>query len=534
MTPGLKRATFWILLAASVATAAWWVFYVPYRPERLFCAIPANASVMSVHQNLAGEWNSLLHNPLWLEVLHAAGIPEDELAGVATNEVIRQWFTRLASDQSLLAYVPALGGQGKPALVAATWVGGQSRRLRWQMAWIKSRDFSRLSLDEGRLNVWLTRVKVGKTNLRLSLALSEGMVLGCLSEDPVGVRTLLEGAESYPHRLTLAMTGRPERARRLLAGSPRHWGWVNVRDDLVTFQTALDDNRLRLDVAGALALPPAPPLASAAGLKKVTDLLGSSSDLVTIVPLSWIHSLAGTDSSALWMNTLRPLFNTNAAPENALAFVALLDRDHSARLRSPFGPTLRSLIKGVKTPTLLLGMQVADPNEADLRIQRIVAQLNSQYNLNLSTRRLESGERKTMTLIQDGASTFYGKFEPDEQVAYTMIDDWLILASNASTLKKMRDTTGKDAPAWGAQEGSDQSAIAWINLEGTGKTVKNLANILKLTTLLTSSPQAAGTRATLERIETWSDALRVMNQANASASLSNGILRATVVLGKPN
>lgn len=530
-----QRPLFWILLVASLAVGTWWLFHVPYRPDRVFAAIPANASVVSVHHNLAGEWDSFLTNPLLLRAMHAGGVPDADLDGITTNRTIREWVGRLASDKTVVAYVPALGPQQKPALVCASWIGGQSRRLRWKLAWLKSRDLVPVKLNEGQLTVWLTRTKFGKTNLRLSLALTEGMVLACISEDPVGVRPLLEAAENYPGRMTLSAAGTPDRARAMLAGSPapRHWGWIETRHDLMSAQFNLEPERLTLVLMGHPSLAAAAPLNETTGLKTVTDLTGSTSDLVITLPMSWMEPILGREQSLLWLNALRPLYDTAGVPPDALAFVALLDQHHNGRLRGPMGSTLRAFIKGVKTPTVLLGIQVGSGEAANKRVTQVITILNSQYNLGLALHPMDGEGMPGLTLIEESRKGFYGSFEPEERVAYAMTGDWMILASNASVLKKLLAEKGTNDPAWGSLPSPGPTALGWINLEGIAPTAKNTAGVLKLATLVSSSDKSAEWRDKLNQTGLWTEVLRSLGQAKVTLDTTGSTFQAILVIGKP-
>jgi len=524
---------FWILLVIFLSIGAWWVFYIPYQPERTFSAIPINASVVSVHRNLAGEWDNVLTNPMILRALQAAGVEEADLDKVKADPVVKEWVDKLVSDQTVLAYVPSLGTQQKPALVCASWIGGQSRRLRWQLAWIKSRDLMPVKLNEGELTVWLSRTKFGKSNLRLSLALTEGMVLACISEDPVGVRTLLEAAEAYPGRLTVAMAHKPDEAIRLLNRSPRHWGWIDTQCDMMAYELILDPERLTLYLNGHLAIPAAPPLSATSGLKTVKELTGTTSDLTAIIPLSWAQPLLGVESNMLWLDALRSLCDTNGTPPDALAFVALLNQQHNGRLRGPMGSVLRGFIKGVKTPTLLVGLQVGSRDAADIRIKEAITKLNSQYNLSLVLRPADTDGAAGLTLIEESRKNFYGAFEPDECVAYAMSGDWLILASNASVLKKILGTPHEGAPAWGPLSSPAPSALGWVNLSSVSPTVKNAAGVLKLATLASSSNQSSELREKLNQAGLWADVLRALNQAKVSVGTTGPIFQAKLEIGKP-
>jgi hypothetical protein len=524
---------FWILLIVFLAIGAWWIFYIPYQPERTFSAIPINASVVSVHRDLAGEWDNVLKNPMILRAVKAAGVEEADLEKVKADPVVKKWVDKLVSDQTILAYVPSLGTQQKPALVCASWIGGQSRRLRWQMAWIKSRDFIPVKLNGGELTVWLTRTKFGKSNLRLSLALTEGMVLACISEDPVGVRTLLEAAETYPGRLTVAMAHKPDEAIRLLNRSPRHWGWIDNHRDMMAYELILDPERLTLYLSGHLSIPSAPPLSETSGLKTVKDLTGTTSDLTAIIPLSWLQPLMGAEANQLWLDALRPLCDTNGTPPDALAFVALLNQQHNGRLRGPMGSVLRGFIKGVKTPTLLVGLQVGSRDAADTRIKEAITKLNSHYNLSLVLRQADSDGTEGLTLIEESRKNFYGSFEPDECIAYAMSGDWLILASNASVLKKFLGTPHEGAPAWGPLSSPALSALGWINLSSVAPTVKNAAGVLKLATLASPSDQSAELREKLNQAGLWAEVLRALNQAKITLGTTGPTFQAKLEIGKP-
>jgi len=528
----IKRALFWILLVAFSAITVWWVFHVPYRPERVFAAIPMDATVVSVHRNLAGEWDHVMNNPLILKAIQAAGVPDADLAKAATNAIVREWTERLVSDQTVLAYVPSLGGGRKPALVCASWIGSQSRWLRWQVAFMKSRDLRPLKLNDGHLTVWLNPTKFGNTKLKLSLALSEGLVLACISEDPVGVRVLLESAEGYPDRQTIAQSGKQNAARTLLTGSPRHWGWLDNHRDLTAFQFNLTASRMELALVGHQSLPVAKPLAGLSNLRQITALVGGRSDLITLLPLNWIAPLIGGETNTLWLNAIKPLFDPDGAPADALAYVALLDNTHNGRLRGPMGSTLRALIKGVKTPTLLLGIQVGSQEEADRRIGRIISQLNSQYNFTLTTRSLESENGSRLTLIEETKKSFYGSFESGERVGYVMADDWLLLASNSSVLGKLIGEPPSDAAPWAPMLSDSPSALAWGNLESLAPTVKNVAGVLKLATLMNSSGDSKSIRELLDQAGICADVLGTFGQASASSITSNGLTRINITIGK--
>lgn len=528
-----KRLSFWLFLTLLVVAGSWWLLYVPYHPERVFAAIPQNATVVSVQQNLAGEWRDLRKNPFILNGLQAAGVSEADIAATATNDVIQAWGERLASDLSAIAYIPSLDGQQKPALVCASWIGGQSRRLRWQLSWLKSRDLRPIKLNNGHLTVWVTRTKFGKSDLRLSLALSEGLVLACISEDPVGVRALLETAEHYPGRHSLADTDRPAQALSFLEGKPRHWGWFSIDNNLMAYTFDLTAQGFSVDITGHSSLRQAPALKDIPSLKTANAMAGANSDLAVLMPLTWLTTLAPKNTPQFWLNDIIQLTNPSGAPADALAFVALLDQRHNGRLRGPMGPALRAFIKGIKTPTLLMGLQLGSEAEATNRIKLLVDQLNSQYNLSLTIRSVEQEGEPPITLIEESRKSFYGSFEPDERVAFIHLDGWLILASHAGVLKQILKSPPGEPPVWQSAAASGASATLYGNLDGLGQTVKNASGVLKLVSLFDSSQDSPKTRAALGQTAFYSGIARAFGQIQASMSNSNGTTRVKVTLGKP-
>lgn len=532
----LRQIAFWIILVVTLIVSTWWIFHVPYRPDRLFNAIPANATVVTVHENLAGEWDAVFGNPLLLRAIKASELDEGHFTAFGTNAVVRKWTEKLASDRSIVAYVPAMGAEHKPALVAASWIGNQSRLLRWQMAWLKTRDLIPVSLDNGNLTIWLSREKFGKTNLQLSLALSEGLVLACISEDPIGVRTLLEGAENYPYRYTLADLGTPAIARRLLAGSPasRHWGWFMANHQPVAFQAAIQPESLSLEMSGSEKLPAAVNLNEAQGADSAMSLIGKTSDFAALLPVSWVSALIPQDPSSLLLNTIREFTDANGTPTNALAFIALLDQDNNGRIRGPINKNLRGLIKGVKAPTLLMGLQVQSDAEADRRIGQLLVKLNSQYGMELVARPFEPESGLRMTSVSDSRKSFYGSFEPEERVAYTARGNWLFIASNGAILKKLlsqQAVAGKSD--WKLEPASAPEAMAWANLNGFGQTLKNAAGVAKLATMLDSSGHSQSLREKLNQAGIAASVLRELNQARLTVHSSDTGFRLKLDIGNP-
>ena len=547
MNPAVHRRAFRVLLALFVGVVLWWIGYVPYRPNAVFGAIPAGATFVTVHRNLAGELDSLIRNPATHGLLKATGVREEDLNGLTSNRETQAWVRRLAFDQTVVAYVPALGNQQKPAWVFASWIGSQSQQLRWKLPWLHSSDLRPMQLDHGR-TIWLSRARMSDPSQHLSLALAEGLLLGCVSTDPAGVRWLLETADGSPSRPSVLTVGKLADAQALAPTNRPHWGWLQSTlgaeetsfvPALSTFGASIATNGLLdLSFAANQPLPGATPLATQADFATVGDLLGSTPDLVAVLPLAWARPLFLRSTSPLWAEALVQLTETHDTPPDALSFLAVLNREHSGRIRGALGKSIAALVsKGLRVPTLVVGVEVSGADEANARVNRMVDVLNTRYGLDLVVRPL-TGDPCPMALIADTRRSFYGKFEADECIAYTVRDHWLIFGSNAATLRGLLNglpATPGNAPQvlWRQRCSSQAPAYAWVNLHDCGRTLKDVLAVTQLALAVNDTQDSAGISSTLASAKAWVDGIQSLNEAAAWMSSTGGVARLDLAVGPP-
>jgi hypothetical protein len=448
----------------------------------------------------------------------------------------------LAGREAVIAYVPSLGYQNQPAWVFATWIGSQSVTLRLKLLFARSAGLRPMPVEHGR-TAYITRTKFEQPGQKLSLGLVDGVLVGCISADPVGVRWLLETSDRYPWKPSLQTSGQRDRAGALLPTPlPRHWGWLSLptagEAGLVAYTLDLaSERRLAARFVTTAPLPGTGVELSAAGLAPVAGLLGDSPDLIALLPVASVTPLVLGSDAPLWTETVRTLLAPGNLPSNAVAVVAVLDQDHCSRIRGPLGPVLGPLMKGLKLPTLVLGYEVGSADEADSRLGHALDQINVRYNAGLIQHQVPAGSR-TITLIEETRDGFYSKFEPDERVAYVVSDGWLFLCSNAAVLKKCLaagEALG-DRPAaptaWAASAVRTPSvASAWINLTAGAKTVRDLTGAAQLITMLINSKDSSKLRVTLMGWRKTAEILKPFEEAEATLSCSNGLSRLTVVLG---
>lgn len=526
-----RRLSFWLVVAAAVLATAWWILYVPYRPERVFQAIPAEASIVCVNSNLAGHWEGLLANPLARQVLEAAGIPGTNLTQVSTNAAIRKWASRLASDQSVIALLPPPQEGARPTLVFATWIGNQSRILRWEAPWIRSRDFQTLSFPTPPRSLYRIHTGLESSGWYLSLALAEGVLMGALSSDPLAVRRLQEIAEDQPGARSLATTGRPGQARALLGADPLPpWGWIEWGGTMTALRVSFPERGIVMDTAGKYQLPPLS--VSAAGTGTVIVPARSAADLFALLPTRWLAALLPSEPRQAWAALARDVVAPEAADTNAAFFIALLDQDHCGRLRGPLGATLKAFVKGVKVPTLVMGMQVRDPGETSSRLTHLLEQVNQQYGMTLAMKHWDKAGAAPLEVVSLTGRGFYGMFDDEERIGTTYRDNWLLAGSHAAILKKLMETPPTPSSTPGMELPPGTVAVVQANLQGLAKSIKGASGLVKIMTMFNPGPDTEHLRDTLRKMDTWLALTDLLRHAEATLRVSGDVAQAHLVLSE--
>ena len=194
-----KRLLTLLLLAAALAAGAWWLVTIPYDPLAIYRPIPASATAVGRHVRLPARWTELLANPLALALMRTAGIRTEDAAELTTDGESRAWFEKLAGREGTLAYLPGRFG-GAPAWMAVSHLGGESQKLRWQLALFRVPGFERLRNFPGR-SVWRVETPDLDPGQVLTIAFGEGVLMACLSESPLAIAEVLAAYDGNLRRL---------------------------------------------------------------------------------------------------------------------------------------------------------------------------------------------------------------------------------------------------------------------------------------------------------------------------------------------
>ncbi len=545
---GPRTIAFWALLAVFAATVVWWAFVAPYAPDRVFSSIPANASFVSVHDDLASRWRGVASNQLAGLLVRSVGLEPEAAAALlldpATEDVVRRFGARRVA----IAYVPALGHTRTPAWVVATWIGGQSQRLRWQLKWSRGAGMQ-VSRDESGRTIWSTRLPDGPRYLRFSFVLDEGLLLGCLSVDATAARHLGAIADRISPMPSVAALGKPAQVARWLppSGQAPDRAWVvvprlapdpafpsTIAIALDGLSSAATGGRLAMDAT----LPPGPPL-PAAHAAELAALLGDSPQAIALLPASLLRSCAASLASPAIAPIAASLLSSGAiaGPSNTAAIVLLGDA-YGGRLKSVLGPVLGGLTQGLRVPAVLLAVRVgARAGEAEALMLEALDTVNARYRLGLIPHRIPSAGGDIIC-IEDTQNTVYGRFALDERVAYAIRSGWLIVGSNMATLQKVlaesdAAATGElRSPRWAAGAASRRAAgYVWVDLDAAGKTVKAALGAYTLTLIGDRSLEGTRRRRAVDDAIEQVERMRELRLAVAWLEAEPGFTRVPFRIG---
>lgn len=533
-----KRLLTLALLAVSVATAVWWVGYVPYDPLAIYRPVPASATLVGRHLRLPERWNDLLANPLSLALMRTAGIDVDGAAALASEGGSREWFEKLAGREGTLAYLPGRFGHA-PAWMAVSHLGGQSQKLRWQLSLFRLRGFERLKAYPGR-SVW--RVEAPDLEpAQLVVAFGEGVIMACLSENAGAIADVLAAYDGRGQRL---MDAEPSFAAFATddgrVAPDRFW----IRDDsgVASPQTpgvVVEIPALRAD---GLTLS-----AATEGLSMVPETRAPASDLGGLARLLGEAPCAAAvlKREALLQFLTQPGIQRNVqyalrmvlevATADRLAVVAM-DGDMGGRLA--WG-TMKSLgLSGLRVPTLLVAAPAPDPAEAEQAIQRVLDACNARYRAAFVLRPVPASPATIHVLESAGQDEWVDELARSDRPAYVILDGWLLASSNQDALRKLVRRSAEAGeggavppPAWATAADSSQAGALWLDLARSGKMARDAIATWTMAQTFFDGGNSRAAREKANEYKTWINALSPLGTARAAMGRQAGTTRLEMDLG---
>lgn len=507
-----RRLPLWIAVLVGAALTSWWVFHVPFAPERMFRTLPLNTAYVSVHRNLAGRWDAVSKNPLTQSLFRSLGIEPAKLRELARDPAARIWLDRLASHDLVVAYVPELGRPPTPAWVLVGWLGGQSQRLRWQLAWGRTPGFTPQAPHRGWRS-WIIEESGLTSETPLTVALLEGVAVGVLSAQPTAISEILDTFDGLRPSLTThpgfpgagVWCQDPQVADRGWLNLPALGVWPATRNTWLAYEWSdLQPDRLSGCLCGpdpfGVAFSRYPRLQAG----RLDALLGDTPQGLVLLSSDLVLPLLESADQPAWLRLFGEILRREKA---GVVMLGLLGDEFSGRL------------KGLKLPTLLAGLPVEQESRTSAWMLEALDRLNAQYRWGLVPREVAAGTGR-LTILEGTSTNVLASLPPTERPAYAVRGGWLLLASNAQGLSKLVDRFDQypaappKAPPWSVDLlNQPVPACAWLDLARAGKTLRLALSTWSLKLLLEDPRATQQTRQRLNEARAWVDSLMPLQVA---------------------
>ena len=502
-----RSPLFWLLTLACVALAVWWILAVPYTPRHLYRVIPAHATFVSAHHDLASRWDTFSKNPLTQSLFSSLGIKPAELEEFGKDADSAYWLKRLASREIVLAHVPVLGDRGDPVWMFASWLGGDSQRLRWSLMLGRVPGFVRQAPYRGRFS-WLVKDASLAPDDSLTIAFVEGMLVGCLSRDPSVIHDLLDTYDGLLPALA-DKTDFPSSGPWCSDPQAPDRGWVNLAN--LNPRAAFDPAALSYEftsltpqgVAGQACGEDPFQFAQTATTKARTrgleDVLGDYPLAVGIAHAKMMLPLIEGPDNPAWLRIFGEVIREQKSDS---IMVAVLGDEFSARF------------KGLKVPALIAGIPVEDSTNTLAWMRQTLDRLNAKYRWGLIPREVYA-KGSTVYAVENTASNFYSALTLEEKPAYAIHGEWLLISSNLGSLsallgraREMPEGSKREAPRWKEELDSIPApGFARIDLARGGKTLRLAITTYALKLLLEDAKGSLAVRQKLNEAKAWIDSL---------------------------
>jgi hypothetical protein len=488
----LRRIVFWISLAGFVAGCLFWLQFVPSRKERLWRAVPAEATWVLVQHDLADHWTGMAANPLVRALAEGMGFSPELLDSAVQIPALQTWLDRLAPDTLVLFRMPAYSrATDETTWAAVSWIGGQSQRLRWMLKGARWPGIRRVGEYHGR-TLWVWEVPKAPSGKALYFAFEEGLVLACLSNHPSDLVRLLSAHDGLAPSFEPAAYGLDLSRRTLSSGVALDTGRLGP----VTF--AFDEigpGRL----SGRVQLLEGPPSLRAEALAPPA-FLTERADMVFVIPSDlagrWVLPVWHPD----WLSELWPRLEPVVRRPIALGL---------------FGGELSGRLFGLRVPALLAATPVTDDRQAVNHLLSLVDAMNARFQLGLIAGKSAEGEPALFT-IEGTSGNAYANLAPEERAGFAVVNGWLIVSSHVGALRSILAGPIEASPAAPGDEPADLLQ-GWLKMGSGGKAIRSVLAVLTLQAAM-QGEATRDYRIRLRSLRDWILALEALDRIDIRIS----------------
>jgi hypothetical protein len=492
MTRARRAAVFLLSLLFAAGLAAW-CLWVPRRPEGLFRAIPRGATVLVHTRDLASQWATLAANPLARVALGGAGMSAADLDQSLTNREFAAWMERLAGGEIAAAYVPQFVPGGGAGWVFASWLGADSRRLRWTLDFVKVPGIRKM-IDYRGHAVWTYRPRGWRSPETISLSLTDGMLVGCIADRTTAMLSVLDTYDGQPHA-----PGLDAAAVRSPFPPGTLGGWVRPdtpRGGEFAFSAVIAaSNRLAVTLDTPWTWPATNAAAGGEPPVAFPDDLNGWVVADKSLLFSW---LAPRATNGVWPQVLAFL-DAQTGPRVG---VGLLSEPCSGRFQ------------GMKVPTLFLAAVPTDAAALPDAIRRELDAINVSNKAGLVLHPFPP-PAPPVVAVESVMDTPYAKFAVDDLIAWQPDDRAYVFATNLRGLTNALVRAG--ASAWGRAPSSPDPLYGFFNLRDGGKAIRVALAAWEVKLAFDDPDGTAARRQTIDEIKAWIDVLAGMEQVTFSA-----------------
>ncbi|GEM_PF-1304342 len=514
-----KRIGFWLLLSVFVVAVVTWLFYVPYQPQRLYRLVPDNTAFLSYHRNLAERADDVLANPLVRSVMSMAGFAPEEVDAWRADPAVRNWLEPIWERDLLLLHVPAVGPGRDPAWVFGGWIGGGSIRLRWWLTRGQPDGFEKVRRHAGG-SYWTVDTGAAPGEEHLSIGIVEGILIGAWSRDPHAVRHILDVYDGIAPRT-------PEQPMASLAPDHGWWRTWNPWDNQSARYTFAVDALHGDGIAGHVQLA-----------RSVELPMLAPTDIETISRL-W-------GGIPFWVLGAEPDSLFNAAQPYLPAPVFRIY--HGLRNTHRDGPLLLALTGGeyagstlgISVPALNVAWPVRDETAFVDTVRGLLDGLNAAYRwgLVLTESRVHG---RTIYRIEGTGLQVYALARPDQQVAFTLIDGWVVAASHQRTLLRLLERYTDPLALIEADDGGwkemvragGAAGVSHIDIRAGARTIRLALMTWSLALLREEGPETRTTRQRIQAARAWLDILETLGIINLSLASDEDHWTLQLEIGEP-
>ena len=532
-----KRLATLALLAVSMVVAAWWVGHVPYDPLAIYRPIPASATVVGRHLRLPERWHDLLANPLALALMRTMGVRTEDAAALVEDEESLVWFDKLAGREGTLAYLPGRFGQA-PAWMAVSHLGGESQKLRWQLSQVRVPGFERMKSFPGR-SVWRVESRDLDPGQHVAIAFGEGVIMACLSADPLAIEEALAAYDGRGQRL---MEREPSFARFAEGDGRSAPDRLWIRDESAF--ASPDFPGIAVEIPALLAQA----ISLTATTKGAEIVPEDRANSVEFEPLARLIGNAPCLAAAVRRDALLQIWNQpelSRHARHALRMVldvataerlALVGMDGEMGGRLTFG-LMRTLGAGLRVPTLLLATPAPDAAAAHAAIQRVLDASNARYRAAFVLKPMALPITTIYVLESAGGNEWVDELSLSDRPAYAILDGWLLASSNLGALRKLAESTAAEPagaavlPAWAEALAESSAASVWIDLARSGKVARDAIATWSMAQMFSNGSDSQAIRESLNEAKAWIDAFAPLGTARAKLGRRDGTTALSLDLG---